>query len=522
MLIKTLLAFLAATLALRAQTAVELPRQDFVLMDAMSVALERHPAIRIQQQQVDFNRGALRVAAGQFDTQLRSEVSQNRANSPLTRAQQANFAQFGLLTSNQASNVTSLDSSASRLFRNGVQAGPAVQINRNTDNLGNRFGLNQSRVAFQVVVPLLRGRGHDVVEARERAARTDLQASLYDASHTVSQTLGNAAVQYWNAVGAARNLEIVRNSEARGRSYAADVRTLIDADRVPRGELNQLLANLAGRTSQRVAAEQQYFSAQQALAVAMGLGLEEVKQLPNPTEPLPDWPHKTPPKISPAVVDQFVAEAIQRRGDLLAAGSRQRSAELILPAARNQLRPEVNFTSSLGYAGLWEGTNFAKIAGAPFAHVKGPDLLGQISYRFPPRNNVAQGQLAQAEAAQRQAALRQSDLARQVASAVITALASVSNNVARLELAREAVRYYQLALDGENEKFRLGLGSLVDVLTMEDRLTGALAQQLQAQVDYAIAIVNLRFATGSFIDPGVQQHTIGRDIFVRPPFDLDK
>src|SRR4029079_18867918 len=92
------------------------------------------------------------------------------------------------------------------------------------------------------------------------------------------------------------------------------------------------------------------------------------------------------------------------------------------------------------------------------------------------------------ERSSHQAMLRQCALARNIASAEVTAMSSLVTNVARLKQAREAVRTYRLAVNGEQEKFRLGLGSLVDVLTIEDRLTGALSQELAAQVDYAVDI----------------------------------
>lgn len=508
--------------AVLAQTSVDLPQHPFALMEAMQITLERHPAIQIELRQVDISRGALRVASGQFDTQIQYDLSQSRTNSPLTQLQRGQYAQLGLDVSNQSSNLTTAEFNAQQLFRSGITASPVIQTNRDTDNLANHLGLNQSKIAFQVVIPLLRGRGRDVVAAQENAARINLHAALYDASHTVAQTLGNAAIQYWSAIGAARNLEIARNSESRGNNYTDDVRTLIEADRVPRAELNQLQANVANRTAQRIAAEQQVLAAQQALALAMGLGADEVKQMAIPTDELPDWPHDSPPSITPQLVDQFVGEALRRRADLLAVRDRQHSAEILVPAARNQLKPVVNLTVNSGYAGLWEGRNFAKIAGSAFYKVKGPDAYAQITYRFPVQNNVAAGQLIQAEASYQQAALQQSDLARQISSNVITAMTSLSNNVARLKMAREAVRYYQLALDGENEKFRRGFGSLVDVLTMEDRLTGALSQQLAAQVDFATAIENLRFSTGTFLNPDEQTHVLERGTFVTPPFDWEK
>ena len=39
-----------------------------------------------------------------------------------------------------------------------------------------------------------------------------------------------------------------------------------------------------------------------------------------------------------------------------------------------------------------------------------------------------------------------------------------------------------MALDEEREKYRLGFGSLVDILTIEDRLTASLAVEVRARL----------------------------------------
>ena len=77
--------------AVLAQTSVDLPQHRFALMEAMQITLERHPAIQIELRQVDISRGALRVASGQFDTQIQYDLSQNRANSPLTQLQRGQY-----------------------------------------------------------------------------------------------------------------------------------------------------------------------------------------------------------------------------------------------------------------------------------------------------------------------------------------------------------------------------------------------------------------------------------------------
>ena len=148
----------------------------------------------------------------------------------------------------------------------------------------------------------------------------------------------------------------------------------------------------------------------------------------------------------------------------------------------------------------------------------GLNTYATLNFTFPPRNDVAIGQLAQAQAAYEQSTLNETELERNIASNVVTAITTLSNSIAALQKSREAVSYYRIALDQEQERFRLGLNSLVDVLTLEDRLTSALSQGVSAQLNYGVAIANLCLATGTIVDPNERTHTVDKDTFIRPPF----
>ena len=204
---------------------------------------------------------------------------------------------------------------------------------------------------------------------------------------------------------------------------------------------------------------------------------------------------------------------------MLAATERQHGAEVLLPAARNQLKPQLDATFSLGYSGLLEGKDYFRVFGSPFYGVGGPTATVGLKYSFAPKNNVAYGAVAEAQASIRQAEIQKADISRNIASSVMTAMITVADAVAKLRKAREAVQSYQLALDGENDKFRLGINSVVELLTVEDRLTTALSTENAAQLDYATAVVNLRYATGTLIDPRITTHSIDKDVFTKPPFE---
>ncbi len=503
-----------------AQASVDLPHPPISLIDALKSTLEQDPDIQVQVQQLNASKGARQAAAGQFDTLLNAGFQQSHLTTPLTDQQVAQYALAGLLVTSFVPNTTTYTLGAQKLFRNGIFVEPTVSLTRDTDNITNRQGLNQSQIAFQVNVPLLRGRGRDAVDAQERAATSTVEASTRNVNQEIAQLVTTTAIQYWNAVAAAQNLVIARDSEVRGQKYVQDVQILIDRDRVARGEINQLIANLANRSATRIAAEQQLAAARQNLAFAMGLRPAEITVLPDTVDSLPDWTAENDPRVTSQLTNQFVASALKNRADMISADFQVRAAEQLLPAAQNQLLPQLNASLSTGYSGLITGTPFGKPFVAPFDNVHGANVIGSINFSFPVRNDTAIGQLAQARASYQAAISNRADVARNIASGVVTAMTGLTYSVSGLRQAREAVKYYRLALSNEVEKFRLGRNTLVELTTMEDYLNSALLAEVSAHLGYAVALANLRFATGAVVDANTPVQNLDKSVFLNPPAEL--
>jgi outer membrane protein TolC len=79
------------------------------------------------------------------------------------------------------------------------------------------------------------------------------------------------------------------------------------------------------------------------------------------------------------------------------------------------------------------------------------------------------------------------------------------------------VAEYESALDGAREQLRLAAGSLLDLLTIEARLTAAQLDLVNAQLDYALAIVQLRYASGTMLGPDPLNPALERQAFFEPP-----
>ncbi|WP_161570814.1 TolC family protein [Granulicella sibirica] len=480
------------------------PATGLSLLDVLQASLAKNPQLKIATYTVAAQSGVVRTAKGQFDWTLAANGSQQHAYTPLTPVLASEYGvPGGSGVDSIVANTSTVSASAAKEFRNGISVSPSLEATRSTDNVLTQDGINESHVGLAVTLPVLRNRGRSVVDAQETSARQVLEATRMDLSQLVSDTLATAASRYWNFVAADATLAVYKASEARGSDLLNGTETLVKADRLPANDLNQVRANLADRIASRTAAEQSLLQARQQLVLVMGLGPDQILSLPAPAQDIPD---ATAPYDASRLAG-YLQLANTKRADVLAARLRRDANRTLENAAVNQLKPQLDVSSSVGYTGLREGTNVLDYPRSVGNSPKGADVTVGITYSQSPANNAARGRLETAMATTRQSDVTLSETARTAATAVVVAYEGVRSTTMQLQRAHEAVRYYQAALDGEKEKYRLGLNSLVDVLTVEDRLTTGVLAEVNARLAYALALVTLRQSTGTIVQAGqdVQQ-----------------
>jgi outer membrane protein TolC len=288
---------------------------------------------------------------------------------------------------------------------------------------------------------------------------------------------------------------------------------LVSADRLPANDLNQARANVSSRIESREAAEQSMLQARQQLVLVMGLDAERIMELPAPAQDIP----AIAAPVDASLLSSYIEMAKTRRADVLAARLRVESNRILQGAASNQLKPQLDIAGAAGYTGLRDGTGFVNYPQSVFTAPRGVNFNIGLVYNQSPANNAAAGRLKSAIATSSQSEIVLSEAARVAASSVVVAFQGVRSSILQLQQAREAVKFYQDALDGEREKYRLRLNSLVDVLTVEDRLTSAVINEVSARLAYATALVQVRQATGTIVDAGQTVQRIDPLIFYQLP-----
>lgn len=491
--------------------SANLPSNGLSLVETVRSTLANHPNLRIQQQQVNITRGLRQEASATFDTTFGSSVKRDTSNSPLTRLEESGLPNPAL--DSRTSGLINTDLYAGKLFRNGISVSPVLDLNRNTDNMSQATGVSTSHMGIVVTLPMLRGRGRSIVAAQEHAAGLEVDASLYDLNHLLSQLILNTASSYWGLVAARKNLEIAWDAESRGKVYVDNVQTLIDAGHAPRSDINEVEANRAQRSAALIAAEQQVEAAKQQLALDLGFRADQMFDVPDPSDDFPDPQGQPEPSGKPAAIQEYIGEALNRRADLMAARVRERENLALIKPAEDQGRPQWDLNLGTGFSGLQEGLNFTQFLSSPWSRIGGADLTVGFTYSFAPKNNSARGKMLEAKSRAEQTSLLTGDTARKISAGVVVAINAVRNSMEQLKEAHNSVNAYQSALSGEKEKYRLGIGSVVNILTIEDKLNQASLTEVQAKLAYALALVQLRFATGTLVDPDQSTQVIDRDMF---------
>ncbi len=505
-LCSALTAALHAQAPASSQTAAD---ERLGLLEAVRLTLAQDPTIRLQELQTNVARGAWQEASGQFDVTLDTTVQKGLTRTPRTELERF---QTGVQTNANgdlefvstqlpgvlAEDVTNYRLGLSKQLRSGPTLSSGVELTRFADNLDQRRAVNRANLNFVIHVPLLKGFGRAATDALEMAAKVRYEAEGLELHHTITARILNTASAYWNCVSAQRQLEILRETEARARDLAARVSDLIDAGEVAASELKQVQADLAQKTAARIAAEQRLTQARQSLALAIGRSLKELPTAPLPGDRFPSPPTNAAP---PAFQGQaMIEQCLNRRADYQAALKTQKAAEILLRAARRNLKPQLDFELEVGYASLDEGSQFRRFYGALDPRdFTGLNTMGTLRLQWPFGNNAARGQFVQREAAEQQSVVRAQDLARSVTSGVLVALDELQQTLAELRKAIEAAKYYREAEENEREKLKIAASTVIDVITIADRRSDAELNEVSALARFALTVARVRFETGLLV-----------------------
>jgi outer membrane protein len=459
------------------------------LIEAVLLTLLHEPNVAAANRQVALSEGQLQTASGEFDTVLDAGVVTGQSRTPLTAALQAP----GRTQTN--ARTTSYSIGSTTRLRSGMTIAPVLRVDHVRDNFNAGSQPASSELALNFAFPLLRGRGVEANTAAERAARENLHATQLAYRHTVAARIVASVNAYWDYLAALRALEIRIEAEARSVLLLDDARRLAKGDEIPQSDVLQYEAQVARDRGLRLAAEQAVVEARGALALAIGLPLADPMQL---ALPLDEFPELQPSEVARL---QALPPALPPAGrfDLLAAHRRLSAAEIVYDAVRKDPVSQLDIKVSVGYSGLVENRSAFSALEALGRPASGFNASVGLVYVLPVEGNTQAGQLRQRAALADQARIEVDALLLAVKTGIAVQRANLSSALLQLEQQQREVMLQTQVFANERKKYRLGLATVVELLTEEARLTAGELAVIDARRRLAQALVGYRFETGTLL-----------------------
>ena len=424
------------------------------LDEAVRLALERNPQIKVESFGRSIARADLLTALGRFDPQLTfrrayredsSLASSNVIVADLIKTDDYSIAFEG--TTPWGMNY-SLGGSAQnqRYPQNGY-----------TDNFATFGGIS-------ITQPLLKGFGLSTNLLGVRIARADRGIADWEFRQTAINIVTNVVIAYSDVAYAQQLLRIAQRSRELAAGLLSENEKRFRVGSISESDVTQARARTATRDEFILVAQQGLRDAINRLHQLTGdmtFSVEPEAIVVEPTE-IPDEVNVNPAEdLQKAFIDRPDYQAAR-----LGIVKRRANAS----AARNQLLPQVDFVGSYGYSGL--DRNFAASRRMISDHDNRSYSAGVVvSIPLP----VAEGR-GRARSARLQLRQSEADLTRleqDIALSITQAAGQIQTTHQRVVANRGAYDLARQALDAELKKLRAGTSSTFVVLNLQGELISA-------------------------------------------------
>ncbi len=435
------------------------------------------------------------AAHGEFDPALQGKASYLNSS---TSASQQVYA-FGGISQIKAFQTTVQGGIGGKLHY-GTQYGVTFDSTKEESTFSNFVEEFQAGLTFTLTQPLLRGYGKDANMVRIRAAQTSKALSQAQLESVVFKVIADTIKAYWDLAGAAESLTVKRgalenaqrllaiNEKRRGIGTAADL------------DVVQAKAGVAMRQSDMVTAFAQVENAGDILKNVMGLreeGAFSKAQIAAVDRPNVGEITAFDPALSDTGLQTALESALQRRPEMRMADLQIESAQLEEDRARHDMRPQFDVTGSYMQGGrdhklLQTLSGIKDKQDTSFSYgVQGAVPLG---------NRAARGAYQRAHLTRRETEQRKTQARQTVEMNVHLAHRAVETNQILVESTRQACRLQEVNVTAEERRLQLGVTTSFQVLKVQEDLTAARTQEVQAEVALEKARIDLLAADGRLLE----------------------
>ncbi len=438
--------------------------------DAVEVALKNNLNISLQKDTSIVAEGAIQIAEGRFDEQIKVSTGYESVENPLIAVGTAEDEERG-----------KLEASLSKRFVTGTEVELGWDSKRyDTDADGMLINPSYgSEVSIEVTQPLLRGFGIDVQTGEVLAAEKSYEASVFEVDSLSADLAAQVKKSYWDLVYAWQDIEVRQLSVELAKNFLAETLDKIEAGRLAEVEMYQPQSEVARREEELISAER-----------AIGFAEDELKLLMNSDDwflginPI-DKPITTAVNVDPQLV---LKNALENRPDLLAAERNIEAAKIQEMLAEDDLKPILNLVGGLGYGGTDD--NYGDALGDITDDTDTRWNVG-LMLTFPFDNSAAKGSLRQAHANYSKAKTSAELLRVRIKKSIRTTVRDIKLAQKAMDATRKTSIATQKRLEAEQTKFDAGRSTTLDVLAAQEAYSRALSQENKTSITYVQLLAEL-------------------------------
>ncbi|MCE9582851.1 MAG: TolC family protein [Planctomycetes bacterium] len=348
-----------------------------------------------------------------------------------------------------------------------------------------------SSVGFSLRQPLLKNAWLDYQTLSLRVLENSYKSSVHHVSQDTIGTLYSVELSYWTLVNAIRQKAVkVRSLEVSQRLYEVN-RNKVKAGALAPIEELRAESDVAGRREGIILAANDIENA-----------MDDLRHLIRPFDQPSDWDFIIEPADDPTFekqavnLDSSVNEAIATRPELEQLRLSIETSKLDQKRYERELWPTLDLTGSVRYSGV--GGNL----GDSFEQLRTWDFSSWsvgVIFEYPLGTHGPRGALIRAEAQQRRADLALRSQEQGIVLEVRSAARELNSGAERIEVTRKATELARRALEAEQARYDRGLSTSHQVLQFLTDEETAAANEAKAVVDYKIAELKLRKATGGLL-----------------------
>jgi outer membrane protein len=348
----------------------------------------------------------------------------------------------------------------------------------------------ETSVGITLEQPLLRGAGKNVTLAALRLAARNSEIAYQDYRRQLMQIVAEAELAYWQLYFAQEEVRLTSESLTLAQTLVQDTRTSLDAGRGSKLDVLEAEAGFALRRSRESLSRQKHAEARNRLASYFGGASRGTST---------NYVAVEPPVLSPITVaaDEGNRTALAMNPDILRAHAMVGQEAIRVGYSRNQRLPQLDLKSSFAATGL--GFDWTS-AWRDVEKRNFPAWTVGLELRVPIWGGVrGRNELQAAQLRLRQAESMEADTATQL-------FAGLNNAVQRVEASYTAARNYQAVVEFRSNLLSTRLqgrdvGRLDSrsVLEAEQELFGARLDQLQSEIEYQRALLDLQVVSGSLL-----------------------